>query len=476
VGNGRWRVVSERPLGVLVINSAAARMLKATQDGASIGRLTALFGLAPERALSLCEYFRRRGILEVSRDLDPSAAVPSVSVVVPTRDRAEDLDECLGALAALDYIPDKLEVIVVDDGSSRAREVAEVVRGHGFRLLVNDRNRGPSFSRNRGAWHARGEILAFIDSDCVASSTWLRDLTPYFGWDRVGAVGGRTTGYYTEGLLDRYEEVASPLDMGRHLRVASRGSDTFYVPTCNLLVRRSVYSDLGGLREGMSLGEDVDLCWRLRDQGHYLVYAPEGVVRHKHRNQLVSMLRRRAGYGSSEASLYSLHPDKRKTLPWEPAPMATAGLVSAAAAFRQPLLAGAAVIPALWDALRREERLRASGVDLPRQRVWLSVARGHSSMLYFACFHLVRYYLGPLAAVAMVSRGVSRLAAFAAIYAGTVDYVTKRPRLGYLSYLGCYLAEHLAYQAGVIAGCVRAGTFRSYRVEMGSRRSQAQSV
>ena len=92
-------------------------------------------------------------------------------------------------------------------------------------------------------------------------------------------------------------------------------------------------------------------------------------------------------------------------------------------------------------------------------------------MLYFAYFHLVRYYLGPLVSVGIVSRGVRRLAALAIVYAGTVDYVSKRPRLGYLPYLGYYLGEHTAYQAGVIAGCLRAGTFRSYRVALGRDRS-----
>ena len=85
-------------------------------------------------------------------------------------------------------------------------------------------------------------------------------------------------------------------------------------------------------------------------------------------------------------------------------------------------------------------------------------------MLYFVYLHLVRYYLGPLAAAGVLSRGVRQFAALATVYSGTVDYATKRPRLGYLTYFGYYLAEHVAYQTGVIAGCIGAGTFRSYQV------------
>jgi hypothetical protein len=252
--------------------------------------------------------------------------------------------------------------------------------------------------------------------------------------------------------------------MGEHFRMEERGADTFYVPTCNMLVRRTRFLELNGLREDLRVGEDVDFCWRLRAGGHYLVYAPGGIAWHKHRGTLGPMLRRRLDYGTSEATLYSLHPEKRKHLPWEPAPLATAALLSAAVLSRRSLLAVAALLPVLWDGVRRSRHLRQAEVEVAVEQVWSSVARGHLSLLYFAYFHLVRYYLGPMVAAGILSRGARRLAALAVIYAGTVDYVTKRPRLGYLAYLGCYLAEHAAYQTGVIAGCVRERSFRSYLV------------
>jgi len=459
---GSWRVLCVQPLSVVSVNAAAARLLERTRHGASIADMAGDLCSGEERIFTVCEYFRARGILEVGRaTVDPDVA-PSVTVIVPTRDRAGDLDECLRAVAHLDYPRDRLEVIVVDDGSADAATVARVVARRGWRLLANERNRGPAYSRNRAAREAAGEILAFVDSDCVAGRGWLRELTPYFSWDRVGAVGGRTTGYYTESRLDRYEEVASPLDMGAHLLLEARGTDTFYVPTCNLLMRRSVYQEVGGLREDLLVGEDVDLCWRLRARGVYLVYAPEGVVRHKHRNRLGAMLRRRADYGTSEATLHALHPDKRKRFPLALAPLATVAILSAAMVALEPWLLPVCLAPPLWDGTRRALHLRRKGIHLPARRVWSTVLRGHLSMLYFTYFHLVRYYLAPLAAAGLLAPGVWLLTAFALLYAAAVDYSTRRPCMGYPAYLGYYLAEHAAYQSGVIAGCVRSRTFRSY--------------
>ena len=455
-GDGSRRVVSELPLSVLRVNQAAARLLERTRGGVSVGLLAAHLSLPEERTLELCEGFRRRGIVEVGAAPARDPATPSVTVIVPTRDRAPELADCLSALASLDYPAGQLEVIVVDDGSADPDSVAEVATAHGAGLVANDRNRGPAFARNRGAEQAAGELLAFIDSDCVADPGWLRGLTPFFAWERVGAVGGRTLGYHRASRLDRYEEVSSPLDMGARLQFEGAGTNSLYAPTCNLLVRRSVYQDLGGLRERLRLGEDVDFCWRLRESGRVLVYSPDGVVRHKHLDRLGALLRRRADYGSSEATLHALHPEMRGRLRLPPAAAATVALVSAGVAARRPWLLAAALVPPALDAARRARRLRRGGVTVTPAQVFASTLRGHLSALYFAYFRLVRYHLAPLAAGGLVAPGVWLLAALAIVYAGGVDYTRRRPSLSLPEYLCFYVAEHAAYQTGVIGGTVRA--------------------
>jgi mycofactocin system glycosyltransferase len=462
--SGVWRVVCEEPLAVLTVNDAAARLVEKTRGGAIVSELAAELRLQEERVLTFCEYLRGRGLLDVRRaPVDRDFSPPNVTIVIPTLERADQLDECLRALSLLDYPRERVEMIVVDDGSLDAAGVARMARRHGAHLLVNDYNRGPAYSRNRAAAEANGDVLALIDSDCVAGSSWLRDLVPYFGWPQLGAVGGRTLGYYTHSSLDRYEEVASPLDIGRHLIVKGAGTDTFYVPTCNLLVRRAAYLALSGLREDLLVGEDVDFCWRLRASGTYLLYAPEGTVRHKHRNDLAAMLRRRAHYGTSEPVLHALHRDKRKRFPLAPAPLATVGVVSAALLFRDPRLLLLGLAPTLWDGLRRRSRARRAGLDVSEEAIWKAVGRTHLSLLFFAYFHLTRYYLGPLTLAGCGVRGFWWLEAVAVLYAAAVDYTTRKPRLPFPTYLAYYVAEHAAYQGGVMAGCLRTRSLRSYR-------------
>ncbi|MCZ7664566.1 MAG: mycofactocin biosynthesis glycosyltransferase MftF [Thermoleophilia bacterium] len=361
---GAWRAVCDLPLGVVKVNAAAARLLELTRDGSSVSELAAASGSDEERVLGLCEYFRHRGMLDVSPagvaplgiipcpgDVRPDvssgagdpAPAPSVSVIVPAKDRAAELDACLAALFALDYPADRLEVIVVDDGSEDG--TAGVAARYPCLCLANDRNRGQSYSRNAGARRATGEILAFIDSDCVADPGWLRELVPFFAWPRVAAIGGYVAGHHDQTRLDRYEQAASSLNMGERLILAGDDPSSFYVPTCNLLVRREAYLAAGGLREDLRVGEDVDLCWRLRRTGSYLVYSPSGRVLHRHRSRLPQMLRRRAQYGTSEAVLQALHPEKRKTFAVRAPPLLTFGLLGAALAAAEPRLLPFCLLP-----------------------------------------------------------------------------------------------------------------------------------
>jgi cellulose synthase/poly-beta-1,6-N-acetylglucosamine synthase-like glycosyltransferase len=206
------------------------------------------------------------------------------------------------------------------------------------------------------------------------------------------------------------------------------------VPTANMLVRRDIFMSTGGFGESRRLGEDVDLCWRLREAGCNLLYAPLGRVAHKHRNRLGRMLRRRAEYGSSEAGLYRAHKDKRKTL----------------------------VIPVF--AWRRSAALKKVDLAVSARQAAGSAFRGELSFLYFALFHLVRYYLVALLALGFLWHPVWAFAGLALAGTSAVDFVVRKPRLPYPVFLVFYTLEHLAYQAGVFLGCLKARSFRSYRL------------
>ena len=462
VGDGP-ALLSRTPLRLVRLNASLAEVLERGEN---------LRAQSPAEARILDDLTEKGLLVRQPGEAIPEDRLPAVSVIIPVKDRSDELRRCLESLARLRYPKEKLEILVVDDGSRD--DTPDVARSLGAQVIPSGgQGRGPAAARNRGAAAARGEILAFIDSDCTASAGWLTELVEPFvdlgrsagEWNvAVVAVGGRVEGMHASSALDRYEAEMSSLCLGRRGRSGQDGNDTFYLPSCNLLVRRKDFLAAGGFLEELQVGEDVDLTWRLRDRGGRIVYTPRGWIWHEHRNRLGAFLRRRFQYGTSEGLLQMLHPQRRKKMVLPP--FLTAAAVLAALSFlaRSWLPSALGVALVLFDALRSWIRLRGRGVPVSPAWVLWARARAWASLVYYVSYHLVRYYAAPLILAGVAWPRFGLLAALLAVWAGAVDYRVRRPALLYPTFLALYLAEHLAYGAGVFWGCLSRGTFGSYAV------------
>ena len=142
---------------------------------------------------------------------------------------------------------------------------------------------------------------------------------------------------------------------------------------------------------------------------------------------------------------------------------------------RAGLLAAAACLLASWitaalgvavvalDAARLWSRLRRQLPSLPWRRVLGARLRAWGSLLYYVSFHVTRYYAPALVLASVAWPRFAILAAALALWPACVDHRLKRPALPFPAFVAFYLAEHLAYGAGVFRGCLRQRTFQSYR-------------
>ena len=232
----------------------------------------------------------------------PAPAWPRVSVVVCSYNGARTIGQCLQSLAGLEY-PD-YEVIVIDDGSTDATRA--IARQHGVRLLSTP-NRGLSAARNSGLELATGEIVAYIDDDAYADPHWLTYLAATFlTTDHVG-VGGPNVPPPGDG--DVAHAVAAAPGGPVHVLLSDREAE--HLPGCNMAFRRSALAAIGGFDPRFrTAGDDVDVCWRLRDRGGTLGFSAGALVWHHRRGSVRAYWRQQVGYGRAESLLERKWPER----------------------------------------------------------------------------------------------------------------------------------------------------------------------
>ena len=453
--DGESFLVCNSPLCVLRLNRALKDLLDRMAAGA-------LASITPAESAVLEQLVDKGFALRTTAVIAPSAELPTVSIVIPVKDRAGELERCLTSISRISYPQELLQLIVVDDGSSD--NSAEVARLHGAEVLPSGgTGRGPAAARNVGARGATGDILAFIDSDCTASTEWLNELIPSFTNSATAAVGGLVDGMCTASEIDRYETVMSSLSLGSRERSGSSGDDTFYLPSCNMLVRRSAFHRAGGFNDEMHVGEDVDLTWRLRDSGWTITYLPAGRVYHEHRSSVRSFMSRRFDYGTSEGILQRIHPLRRKRMVIPPLlGLLLMLLVLAPTTGWWSLLAAVSVLTLDTFTVRR--KLSSRRVPVGLAAIAGGRLRAFGSLIYYLSFHLVRYYSLLLILAAPLVPWLGLLFTAMLACAAGVDFSIKKPSQSFLVFAVIYTIEQIAYGSGVFWGCLRRGCFSSYRV------------
>jgi O-antigen biosynthesis protein len=227
---------------------------------------------------------------------------PMVSVIVCSHNGAETLSDCLGGLAKLRY--PSYEVIVVNDGSTD--ETPDIAARYGARLIDTE-NGGLSRARNIGLSAATGEIVAYLDDDACPDPDWLSYLAHSFITRNDAAYGGPNIPPAEDGPVA--ECVANAPGGPTHVLLSDREAE--HIPGCNAAFRRSALDALGGFDPRFrAAGDDVDICWRMRERGWTLGFNPAAMVWHRRRRSVRGYLRQQRGYGQAEALLERKWPEK----------------------------------------------------------------------------------------------------------------------------------------------------------------------
>ena len=245
---------------------------------------------------------------------------PTITAVICTRDRPDDLARALEAVTRAEGLS---EIIVVDNAptSDATRRVVESFAG--VRYVLEERP-GLDRARNRGLAEAHGEVVAFTDDDAVVDPSWAIALADAFGDDPgVWAVTGlvvplelETTAqrwFETQGGFGRgtrrswhHVDLTDPTDLGGRFLGAGR-----FGTGANMAFRRTRLIGIGGFDPALDVGTptggggDLNAMFEVLHHGGVLVYEPRAIVHHRHRREISELYRQMTGNGGVFAHVRS---------------------------------------------------------------------------------------------------------------------------------------------------------------------------
>ncbi len=219
---------------------------------------------------------------------------PTVSIIIPTRDRADLLRVCCDSVLQRTEYP-KFEILIVDNGSTELDALALLDR-----LAADPRVRvlqqpGPfnwSALNNVAAAEAMGSILLLLNNDiAVLNSDWLSVLVAHAVQPGVGAVGAKLL--YPDGRVQHAGLTTDSSGIPRHLFRYLAGSDpgafgmarmareVWGITGACMAVPRDVFMELGGLNEAFPVAyNDVEFCLRLTARGYRIIWTPWSYLEH----------------------------------------------------------------------------------------------------------------------------------------------------------------------------------------------------
>ena len=220
-----------------------------------------------------------------------------ISVVIPVYNAERTLSACLKSLFASDF--HDYEVIVVDDCSTD--NSTEIAGEFDLRVVRMEDNRGPGPARNKGAEHANGSVIAFVDADCEVPANWLARIDHLLRTNNdVAAV----TGPYSDSVGKEFLCLFQHYDILFFQRNAPR-----FVSTCtssNLTCRKDVFFEVGGF-PSIRVNEDMEFASKLAKK-HKIYWFKDNGVAHNYRSDFKAYYKQQVSWAASVVNSYLSKP------------------------------------------------------------------------------------------------------------------------------------------------------------------------
>ena len=228
-----------------------------------------------------------------------------ISVIIAARNSEETLSKCLDSVTKIQ--DPAFEIFVVDDGSTD--RTGSIAAGYPGVKLLRTSGIGPSAARNKAVKEARGDFIAFTDSDCIVPQEWLTELRRGFTEESVAGTGGVQESPADEVPFARKVHwfLAAFGFMTNYMQTATTMREVDHNASCNVMYRKVVYQKFCGFLEAFWPGEDLEFDHRLGKAGRKLTMNPKAVVYHYRTRTWEGFKQMMFRYGWAQGKLVRIH-------------------------------------------------------------------------------------------------------------------------------------------------------------------------
>lgn len=228
-----------------------------------------------------------------------------ISVIIPSFNSEKTIEKTIQSILT-QKTKEKIELIIVDDASTD-NTISEIKKFKNIILIQQKKNSGPAKARNLGAKKAKGEIIVFIDSDCVPEKNWLEEMVkPFENPEVVGVQGAYKTKQKSVTAKFVQIEIEDRYDLMKKKDFID------FIGSYSAGYRKKTFLEFKGFNESFPIasGEDPELSYRMEKKGLKLKFNPNAVVYHFHPESLMKYLKTKFFRGYWRILIYKHHKSK----------------------------------------------------------------------------------------------------------------------------------------------------------------------